>query len=154
MKFHTTLLTTGKTATGVEVPEEIIHALDGGKKPLVVVTINGYTYRTAIASRGDRYLFGVSAEVREAAHVAGGDEVDIEITLDTAPRVVDVPPELAKALANDPKAKATFESLSNSKRKLYTYPIEQAKTDATRERNIQKTLAAMRDLNTNKTPLR
>jgi hypothetical protein len=146
MKFRTILLTTGKTSTGIEVPEGIVLGLGGGKKPLVTVTINGYTYRTAIASRGDQYLFGVSAEIREAARVAGGDEVDIELELDTKPRVVDVPPELAKALAAEPKAKTAFEGLSNSKKQRYTIPIEQAKTDETRDRNIQKTLDAMRNL--------
>lgn len=146
MKFYTTLLTTGKTSTGIVVPEKIVVGLDGGKKPLVVVTINGYTYRTAIASRGDQYLVGVSAEVRAAAQVAGGDEVEIKIELDTAPRVVDVPPALARALAADPNAKATFEKLSNSKKQRYTYPIEQAKTDETRDRNVRKALAALRDL--------
>ena len=130
----------------MEVPEEIVLGLGGGKKPLITVTINDYTYRTAIASRDGHYLFGVSAEVREAVHVAGGDEVDIEIELDTAPRVVEVPPELTKALAAEPKAKSAFESLSNSKKKLYTYPIEQAKTDETRERNVQKALASLRNL--------
>jgi len=149
MKFHTTLLTTGKTSTGIEIPEEVITGLAGGKKPLVTVTINGYTYRTAVASRDDRYLVGVSAEVREAAHVAGGDEVNIEIELDTAPRVVTVPPKLAEALAVDPKVKAAFDSLSNSKKKLYTYPIEQAKTDETRNRNVQKALAALQKLAAN-----
>jgi len=146
MKFHTVLLTTGKTSTGLEVPEKMVLGLGGGKRPLVVVTINGYTYRTAIASRGDQYLIGVSAEVREAAQVAGGDRVEVEVELDTQPRTVDVPPELAKALAAEPKAKAAFEGLSNSKKKLYTYPIEQAKTDETRDRNIQKTLGALRSL--------
>jgi hypothetical protein len=146
MKFHTTLLTTGKTSTGIEVPEAVVLGLGGGKKPLVTVVINGYIYRTAIASRGSQYLVGVSAEVREAAHVAGGDEVDVEIELDTKPRVVDVPPELAKVLAVEPKAEAAFESLSNSKKQRFTIPIEQAKTDETRNRNIQKTLSAMRDI--------
>jgi hypothetical protein len=146
MKFHTTILQNEKTATGIEVPGEVMQSLGGGKKPLVTVTVNGYTYRTAIAPRGERYLFGVSAEVREAAGVAGGDEVDVEIELDTAPRVVSVPPELVKALAAEPKAKATFESLSNSKKQRYTYPIENAKTDETRERNIQKALTDLRGL--------
>lgn len=145
MKFHAILLTTGKTSTGIKVPEDIVLGLGGGKKPLVRVTINGYTYRTAIASRGDHYLFGVSAEVRQAARVAGGDEVDIEIELDTAPRTVEVPAELAKILANEPAAKKAFEKLSNSKKKLLTYPIEQAKTDETRNRNVQKALATLRD---------
>jgi hypothetical protein len=146
MKFHSTLLITGKTSTGVEVPEEIVLGLGGGKKPLITVTINGYTYRAAIASRGDSYLFGVSAEVREAAGLTGGDEVDVEIELDTKPRVVDIPPELAKALAAEPKAKAAFEALSNSKKQRLTLPVEQAKTDETRERNVQKALSELRDL--------
>lgn len=150
MKFHATLLQNGKTATGIEVPSDVIEGLGGGKKPLVTVTINDYTYRTAIAPRGDRYLFGVSAEVREAAHVKGGDAVDVEIELDTAPRTVDVPPELAKALAAEPSAKAAFDSLSNSKKKLHTYPIEQAKTEETRDRNVQKALVILRNLAVNK----
>ncbi len=146
MKFHTTLLTTGKTSTGIEVPDKVVLGLGGGRRALIKVTVNGYTYRTALASRGEQCLFGVSAEVREAAHLTGGDTVDVEIELDTAPRVVDIPPELAKALAAEPRVKAAFEELSNSKKKLYTYPIEQAKTDETRERNVQKALAGLRDL--------
>lgn len=145
MKFRTTLLPTGKTSTGVEVPEDMVLGLGAGKRPLVVVTINGFTYRTAIARRGDQYLFGVSAEVREAAHVSGGDEVYVEIELDTRPRTVDVPPQLASALAAEPAAKATFDSLSNSKKQRLTYPIEQAKTDETRERNVKKALTALRN---------
>jgi hypothetical protein len=146
MKFHTSILQNGKTATGIEVPEEVMKGLAGGKKPLVMVTINGHTYRTAIAPRGDRYLFGVSAEVRESAGVVGGDEVDVEIELDTAPRVVSVPPNLAKALATEPMVKMVFDGLSNSKKQRYTYPIENAKTDETRERNVQKALGELRDL--------
>lgn len=146
MKFHATLLQTGKTSTGVEVPEEVVLGLGAGKKPLVTVTINGYTYRTAIASRDGHYMFGVSADVREAAHVAGGDGVDIVIELDTTPRTVAVPPELAKALAAEPQAKAVFNTLSNSKKQRLTYPIEQAKSNETRERNVQKALAALHEL--------
>ena len=143
MKFHTTVLRAGATATGIDVPEEIVLGLGGGKKPLVRVTINGYTYRSAIAPRGDQYMLGISADVRAAAHVAGGDEIEVELVLDTEPREVTVPPELAKALAANPKAKATFDSLSNSKKKTYTLPIENAKTDETRHRNVEK---AMRGL--------
>lgn len=144
MKLHTTILETGPNTTGIEVPEEVVLGLGGNKRPLVKVTINSYTYRSAIASRGDRYLLGVSADVRSAAHVAGGDKVDVEIELDTEPREVAVPPALAKALAADPKAKAVFEGLSNSKKQLHTNPIENAKTDETRERNVEKAMSALR----------
>jgi len=145
MKFHTTVLTAGATATGVSVPEEIVLGLGGGKRPLVRATINGYTYRSAIAPRGDRYMLSISAAVRAAAHVAGGDEIDVELELDTQPREVTVPPELAKALAASPKARAIFDSLSYSKKTLLTAPIENAKTDETRTRNVEKAMNALRE---------
>jgi Bacteriocin-protection, YdeI or OmpD-Associated/Domain of unknown function (DUF1905) len=144
MKFHTTVLQAGKTATGVEVPENIVPGLGGGRRPLVRVTIKGYTYRSAIAPRGDRYLLGISADVRAASGVAGGDEVDVELELDTAPREIGVPPELAKALAADPAAKAAFDGLSNTRKKLYINPIVQAKTDETRQRNVEKAINQLR----------
>ncbi len=144
MKFHTTVLTAGVTTTGVNVPEDIVIGLGGGKKPLVRVTINGYTYRSAIAPRGDRYMLGISADVRAAAHVAGGDEIDVELELDTEPREVTIPPELAQALAVDQKAKATFDSLSYSKKMMYTAPIENGKTAETRQRNLEKAMKGLR----------
>ena len=98
MKFRTTVLQSGKTATGVEVPEKIVTALGTSKHPKVKVTINGYTYRSSIASMGGKFMLGVSAEVREKAGVAGGDKVDVDIELDIAPREVTVPPDFAKAL--------------------------------------------------------
>lgn len=144
--FHTTVVTAGLTATGIIVPEKIMNELGGGGRPLVKITINGYTYRSAIAKRGDRYMFGISADVRQAAHVAGGDEIDVALELDTEPREVTVPPALAQALAKHPKAKAAFEKLSNSKKKLYINPIEQAKTDETQQRNVRKALDGLGQL--------
>ncbi|MEK7152616.1 MAG: YdeI/OmpD-associated family protein [Patescibacteria group bacterium] len=146
MKFHTTLLQGDKTATGIEIPEEVVAALGSGKRPPVRATINGYTYRSTIAVMNGRFMLGVSAEVREAAGVAGGDEVDIELTLDTAPREVRVPPELRKALERHPDAKQVFEGLSYSKKQRYTLPIEKAKTDETRQRNIDKALNELREI--------
>ncbi len=87
MKFRTTLLQSGKTAVGTQVPNEVVEALDAGKRPPVRVTINGYTYRNTIAVMGGVFMVGVSAENREQAHVAGGDEVDVDIELDTQPRI-------------------------------------------------------------------
>src|SRR4051794_40468572 len=108
MKFRTTLLTAGKTATGFRVPDEGMTALAAGKKPLVTVTINGHVYRSAVATVDGLATVGVSAENRAAAGVTGGDQIDVDIELDTAPREVEVPPGLAAALAADPVAKRFF----------------------------------------------
>jgi hypothetical protein len=143
MKFRTKILQAGKTATGVEIPPKIVEALGAGKRPPVRVTINGYTYRSTVAVMGGKYMVGVSAEVREAASVAGGETVNVDIALDTAPREVKVPPELRKAFTSNPAAKRVFDDLSNSKKQLYTLPIEKAKTDETRQRNVAKAIAAL-----------
>ena len=145
MKFRAELELGGKTATGVEVPEAVVAALRSGKRPAVRVTINGYTYRSTVASMGGRFMLGVSADVREKAGVLAGEVVDIELKLDTEPREVTVPPELAKALGRDKRSKANFESLSYSRKQRLVLPIEQAKTDATRKRNLDKAIAALRE---------
>ena len=145
MKFRAELELGGKTATGVEVPEAVVAALRSGKRPAVRVTINGYTYRSTVAPMGGRFMLGVSAEVREKAGVSAGDVVDVELKLDTEPRDVTVPPELAKALGRDKRSKATFESLSYSRKQRLVLPIEQAKTDATRKRNLDKAMDLLRE---------
>jgi hypothetical protein len=140
MKFRTRILTAGKTATGIQVPDAVVEALGSGKRPKVRVTLNGYLYRSSIGVMGGRFLVGVSAEVREKAGVAGGDEVDVDIALDTAPRVVDVPPDLRAAFERKPAARRAFEALSYSRQQRHTLPIEKAKTADTRERNVAKTI--------------
>jgi hypothetical protein len=105
MRFRTTIQLNGRTATGIEVPEEVIEKLGSGKRPPVRVTVNDHTYRSTVAPRGDRYLVGVSAENREGAGVAAGDQVDVEIELDTSPREVAVSPDFAAALEGDADAK-------------------------------------------------
>lgn len=143
MTFRTKILTAGKTATGIEFPAKIVDALGGGKRPPVRVTINGHTFRSTVAVMGGKYMLGLNADVREAAGVAGGDVIDVVAELDTAPREVMVPPELSKALAKNPKAKAVFDQLSYTKKRLHTVPIESAKTDETRKRNLDKAMAAL-----------
>jgi hypothetical protein len=144
MHFRTTILQTGKTAAGIEVPESVVTALGSGKRAKVLVTINGYTYRSSVAPLGGAYMIGVSNEVRRAAGVAGGDIVDVEIELDTAPREVDVPADLAAALDAEPDARRTFESLSYSNKSWHTLQVAGAKTDETRQRRIAKSIEALR----------
>jgi len=143
MRFRAKVLLAGKTATGVEVPTKVVDGLGSTKRPLVKVTINGYTYRSAIAPMGGTYMLGISEDVRKSAHVAAGDTVDVNVELDTEKRDVGVPPELARALAKDPKVKKYFESLSYSGKYRLVAPIANGKTAETRARNVDK---AMREL--------
>jgi hypothetical protein len=136
MRFTTVLL--GTTTTGIEVPPEVIDALGKGKKPPVVVTVNGYTYRNTVAVMGGRYMISLSAKNREAAGVAAGQEVEVELELDTEPREVDVPEDFAAALAAEPKAQAFFDGLSYSQRSWFVLGIEEAKKPETRANRITK----------------
>jgi hypothetical protein len=144
MRFHATIEQGDKTATGIEVPAEVVESL-GTKRPPVRVTINGFTYRSTVASMGGRFMLGVSAKVRESAGVAGGDQVDVDIELDTEPREVTVPPDLAEALDLDAAAKRTFEALSYSRKQWFVMPIEDAKTEETRRRRIEKAVTTLRE---------
>jgi hypothetical protein len=144
MKFRTKIETAGKTAAGIHIPDKVVEALGKGKKPPVKVTINGYTYRSTVATVSGRFMVGVSAENRAGARVAGGDTVDVEIELDTAPRELTVPPELAQALDRDPKARNFFDGLSYSNRQWHVLQVTTAKTDETRERRIAKSVEMLR----------
>jgi hypothetical protein len=145
MRFHTTILQAGGTATGIRIPDEIVESLGAGKRPPVRVTINGYTYRNTVAVYGGEYLVGVSAEHRAGAGVAGGDEVDVDIQLDKAPREVTVPADFAAALAAEPAARRTFDGLSYSNKSWHVLQIEGAKTDETRQRRIAKSVEVLRE---------
>jgi len=145
MRFHTTILQSGKTATGIRIPDDIIEGLGGGRRPAVQVTIRGFTYRSTVAVMGGAYMVGVNADNRAGAGVAGGDEVDVDIELDTAPREVAVPADFATALAAEPEASRTFDKLSNSNKGWHTSQIEGAKTDETRQRRIAKSIATLRE---------
>jgi hypothetical protein len=143
MRFRATIERGGTTATGVEVPNEVVASLGSGKRPKVRVKINGYTYRTSVASMGGRFMLGISAEVRERAGVAAGDQVDISLELDTDPRELTVPADFQKALATDAHAKTVFEGLSYSRKQRHVLSIEGAKTDETRQRRIGKAIAEL-----------
>ncbi len=136
MEFHSIVELGGKTATGIEVPAGVVETLGGGKRPPVTVTVGGHTYRTTVAPMGGRFMIPLSAENREAAGLTAGDEVDVEITLDTAPREMKAPDDLAEALRAAPEAAAFFESLSFSHKRSYVDWIVGAKKDETRQRRV------------------
>ena len=147
MRFTATLEQSGRTATGLRVPPEVVEALGKGKRPPVVVILNGYAYRNTVAVFGDVYMIGVSAEHRAASGVKAGDVLDVDLELDTAPRVVDVPPDFSAGLAAEPDARRTFDALSYSNQSWHVLSIGGAKTDETRQRRIEKSIAALREGN-------
>lgn len=145
MKIRALLEQSGKTAVGFSVPEDVVLSLGRGKRPPVNVTINGYTYRSTVAPMGGGYMVGVSAENRAAAGVLGGETHDIELTLDTAPREVELPADFAVALERDPDARRTFHALSPSNKGYLVTLIGGAKSDETRQRRIEKSVAALHE---------
>jgi hypothetical protein len=145
MKFKTTLIQTGKTSTGIMIPPAIVEGLGAGKKPPVNVTLNGtYTYRNTVAVMGGDYWVGVAAEHREKSGVKGGDKIEVELALDTAPREITVPEDLAAALAKDKVARAAFEKLSYSHKRQHVLAIEGAKAADTRARRVGKAIEMLK----------
>ena len=145
MRFRATLLGAGKTATGIEVPPDVVASLGQSKRPAVRVTINGHSYRSTVAVMGGKFMLGVSAENRAAAGVAAGDELDVDLELDTAPREVTVPSDLAAALKRDTEAKRFFDSLSYSRKQRIVLSVEGAKAAETRQRRIDKSMKDLRE---------
>lgn len=143
--FRTTLNLEGKTATGIQVPADIVAALGPSKRPPVLVTINGYSYRSTIAPYSGVYMIPVAAEHREKAGIQAGEEVEVGLVLDNEPRVVEVPTDFAEALERDAQAKQFFDKLSYSNKRRFVLPIEEAKSEETRARRIEKAVSNLRE---------
>lgn len=143
MKIKTILQLNGKTATGINVPNAVVEALGSGKRPAVRVTIRGFMYRTTIAPMDGVFMIPVSAEIRKSAGIVAGDELEVDIVLDTAPREVAVPADLAAALSAQPGAMAKFEASAYSIRKEYARQVDDAKTAETRTRRIASIVAKL-----------
>lgn len=144
--FRAVLQLAGKTATGIQVPDDVVAALGSSKRPAVTVTINGgFQYRTTVAPMGGEYWIPVSAERREGAGITAGEEVEVRLELDTAPRSVEVPGDFQAALAAEPAAKQFFDSLAYSHQLRHVLAITGAKTPETRQRRIDKALVMLRE---------
>lgn len=141
MRFDTTLLQMGNN-TGIEVPPEVLEGLGGGKRAAVVVDVNGFTFPSTIGAMGDRSLIPFSADKRAATGLSGGDAISVELTLDTAPRTVEVPDDLAAALSAAGVREA-FDALSPSARKAHVTKVEGAKAADTRTRRIEAVVTTL-----------
>lgn len=142
MKFKTKIFQSGNN-TGIVVPGKIVESFNAGKKPSVVITLNKYTYRSTVAVMGGKYLVSLSAENRKNAKVAGGDEVEIIIELDTEPRTVELPGAFKKALDKNPAPRKHYDKLAPSKKKAMVLLINDSKTEETRLKRIEKAVNSL-----------
>ena len=142
VEFRSTVVLGGKTATGIQVPDDVVEALGSGKRPPVVVTLAGYTYRTTVAAYRGEFWIPLAAEHREAAGVTAGEEVTVGIELDDAPREVPVPDDLAAAM--DDAARSAFDGLAFTHRKEWVRWVEEAKKPETRTARIAKTVEGLK----------
>ena len=142
MRFETRMSLVGNN-TGIEVPPEVIDALGAGKKPAVLVNVNGFEYRSTVAVMGGRYMISFSSDKRAATGIGGGDAIVVDLEVDTAPRTVDVPDDLVTALDAAPGARAAFDALSRSARKAHVTAVEGAKAAETRQRRIDGIVAKL-----------
>lgn len=143
IRFKATVEPEGKSATGIHVPEDVLERLGPRKRPAVSVTLGGYTYRTTVGSMRGRAMLPLSAENRTAAGVAAGDEVEVEVAHDLAPRTVEVPEDLAALLAADSAAQATFDTLAPGQRKEWVRWVTEPKKAETRADRVVKTVEAL-----------
>jgi hypothetical protein len=143
--FRATIVQSGKTACGIQVPEAVVEALGGSRRPAVVITLDHYTYRSTVAPMGGEWWVGVNADHRAASGLKAGDKVQVTLELDTAPRQLEVPPELATALDADAQAKAFFDGLSYSNRPVFTLSVEGTSKPETKARRVDKAIALMRE---------
>lgn len=142
--FETTVAASGNN-TGMVVPDEVIEQLAAGKRPSVLVDVNGYEYRNTVAVMGGQYMIGISAAIRKATGLKGGDPIRVTLTVADTPRDVNVPADFAAALAADEAVEAFFGKLSNSLQRYHVDNVNAAKTAETRQRRIEKAVALFRN---------
>lgn len=137
MKFQARVIPSGN-GTAVEIPAQVMESLGPEPRPLILVTINGHSWRSRVALKHGKALAGISSANRSASGIAEGDLVEVDLELDTEPRVVDEPPDLAQALDANPQARAVFDQLAYGLKRKHVTHIEGAKTSETRQRRIAK----------------
>lgn len=144
VSFDTAVTATGNN-TGIVVPDDIIARLGAGRRPAVTVDVNGYQYRNTVGVMGGKHMVGISAAIRKATGLQGGDPIHVTLTLADAPPEVDMPDDFAAALTADPPAQTFFATLSNSLQRYHVDNINAAKAAETRQRRIEKAISLFRE---------
>ena len=139
-EFDTTVAADGNN-TGIVVPDQVVESLGAGRRPAVVVSVNGHEYRSTVAVMGGKHMIGISAAIRKETGLAGGDPIHVVLTVADTPREVVMPDDLAVALAASPAAQAFFDTLPNSLQRYHADNVSAAKAADTRQRRVEKTIA-------------
>ncbi|MCU1425435.1 MAG: hypothetical protein JWM51_1726 [Microbacteriaceae bacterium] len=141
--FWATVRLSSLSATGIEVPDEAMTALDAGKRVPVVATIHGHGFRTTVGPYRGHVMLPVSAEVRASAGISAGEKVEVSLVLDDKPREIELPDDLSSALDADAAARAAFDALSYSGKRAHVLAVEAAKTLDTRERRVSRIIETL-----------
>jgi hypothetical protein len=144
VEFDTTVTASGNN-TGIIVPDDLIERLGAGRRPAVLVNVNGYEYRNTVGVMGGKHMISISAVVRKDTGLKGGDPIHVTLTLADTPREVEIPDDLAAALAADADAGAFFSGLSNSLQRYHVDNINGAKSAETRQRRMKKAISLFRE---------
>jgi hypothetical protein len=112
----------------------------------VKVTLNGYTYRSTIATMGGPPCVPLRKSHREAAGLEGGETIEVRLELDTEKRVIEPPPDLVEALKAAPPAWERWQTLSYTHQREHVEAIDEAKKPETRARRIARAVQALRDM--------
>jgi hypothetical protein len=144
VKFDSTVLASGNN-TGIVVPEDVIERLGAGKRPAVVVSVNGFKYRNTVGVTGGKYMISISAAVRKETGLKGGDPVHVSLAVADTPREIELPDDFAAALSAKPKTRSFFDQLSNSLQRFHIDNINGAKSAETRQRRIEKAISLFRE---------
>jgi hypothetical protein len=139
VSFDATLSSFGNN-TGIEVPDEVMQELDSGKRPSLMVRVNGYEYQTTPGVMDGKTMLSFSSEHRKKSGLKGGEPIHVELAVATTPREVKMPDAFLKAL-KDSNAIDFFNSLSNSLQRYHCDLINGAKTEETRQRRIDKAIS-------------
>lgn len=141
-RFSTLLNGEATGPRGIVVPPEAVAALGSGKKPAVRVSVNGYAYLSTVAVMAGRFMIPFASEHRKATGLKAGDAIEVVLTLDAAPRVEEVPDNLAGALAAA-GLRAAFDAAAPSRRKEWVRQVSEAKAPETRVRRLAKVVAEL-----------
>jgi len=145
MRFRTTISLHGKNNAGIPVPDDVVQKLNSGKRPAVSVTLGGHTYRSSIAVMGGGNFIALNAQNRKATGVEPGDDVDVDIELDAAPREVTIPDDLKAAFKGEAAAKKFFDGMSYTNRNACVTWLESAKKAETREARVVKAIEMLNE---------
>ena len=144
IEFDTTVSATGNN-TGIVVPDELIERLSAGRRPSVVVNVNGHEYRNTVGVMGGKHMISISAAVRKETGLKGGDPIHVKVAVAETPREVDIPGDFADGLSAEPDASEFFSKLSNSLQRYHVDNINRAKSPETRQRRIDKAISLFRE---------